>query len=365
MDTEDLLNEYCEERECEYLDRRYLVRDNGAILRLAREGGREAPLDNKWTFGKKREDKGYLFFTGNIAVHQVVCTAFHGPRPGPNYIVDHKDTNRCNNRPENLRWFTRLENLLNNDITRKRITLMFGSVEMFLKNIEKAKSMNIPQDFSWMRTVTKEEAEACKYRLEEWAAKDNPKPLTGKGLGGWVFSDKERAEAAEWFDNGGVLGDTPYEKQKKAIEEENRRHYEEEYGIKESLTPGALQWNWKTKARFLLCPGQDEERTLQAYLSKLTSGSAFTTNSYGGFSDVVEADYNPNKDAVYVLAKLRTSFPSFALCKITLQDGFFIHKHIGSFQQEIGGHKYFTLAMEGDWTGGRVFDDGCWHGHLE
>ena len=35
--------------------------------------------------------------------------------------IDHIDTNRCNNRKENLRWFTKLENALNNEITRNKI----------------------------------------------------------------------------------------------------------------------------------------------------------------------------------------------------------------------------------------------------
>lgn len=34
MENEELLNQYTEVRECEYKDRRYLARDNGAICRL-------------------------------------------------------------------------------------------------------------------------------------------------------------------------------------------------------------------------------------------------------------------------------------------------------------------------------------------
>ncbi|MBQ5790819.1 MAG: HNH endonuclease, partial [Thermoguttaceae bacterium] len=34
------------------------------------------------------------------------ATAFYGAHDPTKFVVDHKDTNRCNNRVENLRWFT-------------------------------------------------------------------------------------------------------------------------------------------------------------------------------------------------------------------------------------------------------------------
>ncbi len=44
-------------------------------------------------------------------VHQLVCEAFHGPRPFADAVVIHLDENAHNNRPENLRWGTQKENL--------------------------------------------------------------------------------------------------------------------------------------------------------------------------------------------------------------------------------------------------------------
>jgi len=43
-------------------------------------------------------------------VHQLVCEAFHGPKPSPTHIVLHLDEDPSNNKPENLRWGTRKEN---------------------------------------------------------------------------------------------------------------------------------------------------------------------------------------------------------------------------------------------------------------
>ena len=44
-------------------------------------------------------------------VHQLVCEAFHGPKPFDAAVVLHLDENSMNNRPENLRWGTQKENL--------------------------------------------------------------------------------------------------------------------------------------------------------------------------------------------------------------------------------------------------------------
>ena len=44
-------------------------------------------------------------------VHQLVCEAFHGPKPFPEAVVIHLDENALNNRPENLKWGTQKENM--------------------------------------------------------------------------------------------------------------------------------------------------------------------------------------------------------------------------------------------------------------
>jgi hypothetical protein len=44
-------------------------------------------------------------------VHQLVCEAFHGPKPFGSAVVLHLNENAHDNRPENLRWGTQKENL--------------------------------------------------------------------------------------------------------------------------------------------------------------------------------------------------------------------------------------------------------------
>lgn len=45
-----------------------------------------------------------------IAVHKLVCLAFHGPRPEGKQVVAHWDGDHLNNRADNLRWATYVEN---------------------------------------------------------------------------------------------------------------------------------------------------------------------------------------------------------------------------------------------------------------
>ncbi|WP_093021208.1 NUMOD4 domain-containing protein [Sphingobium sp. YR768] len=45
-----------------------------------------------------------------IAVHRLVCSAFHGTAPKSTSQVAHRDGTRINNKPENLRWVSAKEN---------------------------------------------------------------------------------------------------------------------------------------------------------------------------------------------------------------------------------------------------------------
>lgn len=180
-----MINDFEKEVECTYKGETYSVRDNGSVLRHPHIGKKPRPTDNVWTFGKYNAQSGYAEIAGE-RVHRIVATAFHGETPSPQHVVDHIDTNRRNNRPENLRWITKLENILLNAITVRRIELAYGSIEEFLKDPSKPKQNYITRDFEWMRAVSKEEAAASLERLQSWAQSD--KPLFGGSLGEWIYT---------------------------------------------------------------------------------------------------------------------------------------------------------------------------------
>ena len=122
-----VLDQSDRELEAAYRGEVYRVRDNGAVCRQRRLGSRKRPLDDLWTFGVPNSSTGYMHI-GTEVVHRIVATAFHGEQPSGKHIVDHIDTNRRNNRVENLRWVTRLDNILNNPVTCRRIEIAYGSI---------------------------------------------------------------------------------------------------------------------------------------------------------------------------------------------------------------------------------------------
>ncbi len=191
------VEDFTVEKQCEFKERLYIVRDNGAVMRLPKEGCRASGYDNRWTFGKKDSSTGYMMVSG-VRVHQIVATAFHGAPAEKTMVVDHKDTNRCNNRPENLAWVTRFR--------------------------DKLRDPNV----SWMCTVSKEEAANCKQNLERWAADDNKKKPTGQGLGDWIYgtvgsgADSGFGESwdKDWYKREPRKSD--YHIQMEAIKAENR-----------------------------------------------------------------------------------------------------------------------------------------------
>ncbi len=310
------------EKICEYRGEIYHVRDNGSIYRSRKHNKRKRPLDEKWTFGKPDKQKGYLNFSSET-VHRIVATAFHGKQPSEKHIVDHIDTNKKNNRLENLRWITRLENILLNPVTLSRIIFKYGSIDNFLSNPSKPLDSALEQNFDWMRTVSKEESDNTRKNLLNWS-KEGKIP-TGGQLGEWIFL------------NLGQKIDTNVEKNM----------------LIESLTPNAIQKNWKTQCEFPNCPSSLTENSIKVYKVKLVKGSTFSKNQYG--ESIVE-NSETTKNELLVLTRSENIKP-YAISKVYIDKNNFIHESIGSFFDLEGANKKFTIALGLKWEGGETFDD--------
>jgi len=313
--------------ECIYKGEHYSVRDNGAVLRHARKGKRIRKYDNQWTFGKPNSKTGYMEIA-SVRIHRIVATAFHGVPPTKEHVVDHIDTNKRNNRPENLRWVTRLENVLLNPITVKRIELNCGcSIEEFLADPSKFRDKFQEPNYKWMTTVSKEEAQASKERLLTWAKSD--KLISGGSLSKWVYNRNT---------------------QEKYVVEESE--------LTTSISPNVKQKDWKTPTEFPLCPKGNTNNHIVSYKANLKIGEIFSRNQYSTF--VIENFAISNdRNTLWVMCKNidYEAVKPWSLAQVSYENEFFIHKNLGSFFKKDGAEKQFTIAQGLEWKGGDTFDD--------
>ncbi|MDE6651369.1 MAG: HNH endonuclease [Paramuribaculum sp.] len=342
--SEKLLDAFCEQKECEYKDEYYSVRDNGAVYRHTPSSSlKSRPLDNFWTFGKKNVKTGYMTI-GSHRVHLIVATAFHGSNDTTKLIVDHIDTNRCNNRPDNLRWVTRLENALNNPVTRKRIEFLCGGdINRFLENPACLRDLaGTNQDVMWMRTVSAEEAKNAYERVMRWSKKPS-NHTSGTKVEEWLFSSLPKV-----FESDATLKESIQITQSAIIPQESIYY--------DSTTPNVKQKFWITPTEFPLCPEIKEEQSLEAYMSKLEDGKIVTKNIY---SDHRIDEFQIYKDKLFIRTHTESdSIKPYSLITVFMENGSFIHEGTTFFTED-GAVKAFTLAIGREWTGGDVFDDYC------
>ena len=476
MDSKSIIDVFDREIRCEYKGRHYLVRDNGAVFRLPKQEGRCSRWDNVWTFGRPNEKK-YLMI-GNERVHRIVCTAFHGEPEGARNVVDHIDTNHGNNRPENLHWVTRMENILNNPITMAKVELICGSREAFIANPQLLFGHESEDpNFSWMRNVSPAEAKESYDNWMKWAEKSlkerrNKGGSAGEWLYGsssnnpnspfygfqrWTYQAVDRTEDS-YFPLAPIAthaGEDVLQKYREALvpgadflisryyktvvtevvyfEKENKLRVLSErvgaqriawyiieiwpennilyhrgvgnYGKKkrtdaeaalhdlsivrrqewkykydtptenrtvlpppapiEIRTPEQIpfietnlfspadnieQRNWSTPTEFPMCPSGMPDNPLEEYKEQMVPGDVFCRNIYGD-SFLVEVGESPEGNALIVLTIKPDDFKKWYLCRVYIENDLYIHESIGSFFEEDGVRKYFTIHTGGEWTG--------------
>ena len=337
MDTHTLLDEYKETKDCLYKGEHYSVRDNGAVLRHAQNPSKPRKLDNQWTFGKKNTTTGYMTI-GNHRIHIIVATAFLGSHDSKKDVVDHIDTNRCNNRPDNLRWLTRLENALNNPATRKKITyLCGGDIQKFIDNPSCLRDLTgTNQDVMWMRTVSREEARNAYHRVIQWAQEKNTTPSAKGSMGEWIY--------------------TPAPAKYNALPEDVETQFDETDNLIKSLTPNAMQRNWNTPTEFPLCPSAPGNAPLYTYLDKLEKGAIVTKNKYS--THFIDDFALCNSNTLTIRAHADDGMKKYSTITITFENDTYVHEG-RTFFEERGAQKALTLAQGLEWTGKDGIDDYC------
>lgn len=258
----------------------------------------------------------------SIPVHRIVATAFHGEAPTSQHVVDHKDTNKCNNRPENLRWVTKFENIMLNQITVKKIEWVIGDkIEKFLEDPAKYKDKFQDQNFAWMRTVTTEEGQRTLERLRDWA-KSGKQP-SGGSLGEWVYS------------RGNI-----YEQE---VEDLSK--------IIPSKTANAGQRNYKMLCDFPFCPPSVDADPIAAYKRRLGPGNVFVACEYfisSCYSRTVSADGS----SLYVISESQGRTRYWGLAKVTCENGQFVLENLGVFLEKREAERRLVEVRGVRWTDG-------------
>ena len=333
----EMIDDYKEVRECEYKGERYAVRDNGAVLRYPKPGGRTRSGDNVWTFGKRDAKTAYMLF-GTHRIHIIVAKAFLGDHDSKVYVVDHIDTNRCNNRVENLRWFTRLENALNNPITRKRIEwLCGGDIQKFIDDPSCLRTDDPKsQDLSWMRTVTPDEAKNALTNLMRWAEKKSAVANISAPSAGTTPKDNE------WM-----------------YKVPQQVHFPSDaFPLPSDLRNIALPKGYENPGvEFLLKP-TSETATLEDYFSVIVRGAEFS-RTHWGVNDVIQAVMSPDKKAIGVAITIPGGLKRYAAYKITHEDGEFRHVFLHTCFTEEGALQRMTEAAGEKWAGPDSIDNYC------
>lgn len=355
------IDDYNEIKECTYKGEHYSVRDNGAIMRHQRIGMRKRKLDYVWTFGNLNPQSGYMELCGE-RVHRIVATAFHGVSPSDQHVVDHIDTNRQNNRPENLRWLTRIENVLKNEITRKKVELICGSVEAFLNNPQLLWGYETEdKNFTWMKNVTKEEAQNCLENWNHWAKTAKPDSnykKREKQIGDWIYNKPITIDDNPFMNRiptgyGGYktidVGDS------KSIVEDHygQKNEKDNDDISDSLTPSAVQRYWSTPTVFPCCPAEVTDNGLKVYKDNLKEGELFSSNKLANYY-VIDKAIIPKKNDLIVLCTNNAGenvFGTYALCSIKIENGKFVHMSIRRYGSKKMATRFFKLIIgEEEWT---------------
>lgn len=323
----NLIDDFKIEKTCCYKGEIYSVRDNGSVMRHLRDGKRKRQLDGFWTFGNLSKDTGYLLISGE-RIHRIVATAFISEAPSDAHVVDHINTNKQDNRPENLRWVTKLENLILNPITCKKIEYRTGmAIDDVLQDLSILRSLSNYQDMKWMRTVSKEESMNCYNNLLAWAKDSNVVPSRKRGaIGEWIYQKR-------YFADKHLL----YSKSDTAVQD-NRR--------------------LRVLAEYPSCPESNENNNLQTYLERLQYGVVFYKTDYAQ-SIVEDAVICNNKLIVRTKATDPNAIKKWHITEVTFERGCYIHKLYASCFQEDCADKFFTVLQGKEWTGGVVFDELC------
>ena len=126
----------------------------------------------------------------------------------------------------------------------------------------------------------------------------------------------------------------------------------------------AWQKKWKTPTDFLCCPTEIGDNAIEEYFNSLVIGEKYNSTLYHGNDEpevqkIVDKVYIDSNKSILVFSVNEVGIKPYALSKIYISDDKIIHESMGTFFDENGARKRFTLTQGLEWTGGDSIDDYC------
>jgi hypothetical protein len=168
-------------------------------------------------------------------------------------------------------------------------------------------------NFSWMRTVSKEEAQHAKMRMDLWVRQDQGERKSARVLAHRVGSDDSRFRPLQKWE-AGLKG---------------------EPGLDFSLTPWCAQFMWGPPVYFPCCPQDSAPDSVGTYFENIRIGDVFAFNEDDLFPrlTVYKKVLNAEERTVCVLCSRDDN--AWAVVGLYLNEkAHFIHFHIGSFKSK-------------------------------
>lgn len=104
------------------------------------------------------------------------------------------------------------------------------------------------------------------------------------------------------------------------------------------------------------CPTEVTLENLVKYYESLSVGDVFVRNRYGENKIVYKA-LTEDKKNMFIITDLSSPIKNYALAKVYIEDGLYVHESMGTFFEEQGALKRFTLAQGLEWDGEDTIDD--------
>ena len=114
----------------------------------------------------------------------------------------------------------------------------------------------------------------------------------------------------------------------------------------QSLTPNAIQLDWKHPVEFPCCPQQVTVNPLETYMANMAEGKVFSKSEFGE-STILKfgmTDY----ENLWVMCHISIGWKSHAIAIITYNGGIFYHENMGVYDIGDEPEDIFDSILNGD-----------------